>query len=596
MTTMIAEDDAKLSRRDRDAIAGIMATPLIDSELKFPIASSSYDAATTEASRELLYYARQKLFALFEEGADVPLPYAPMEIASERVNVTIRTNGTLRGSMSAEGPSLVDQLNRALVLAVSDTRFAGPIVRADLLNMTVELWLLISRVAIPIGIRQNSTSIRLGEEGIEVKQGSLGAYFKPSVAITKFIKTPQDLLCNVCRKAGLPSDAWMNEECEVWKTDWIHLCESPSRTSSVRRALRGKKATDITLPVIQRWIKAGSDYLFNNQQANGTVTYWYDPFNNVAGREPSNPVREAGCAYAFAAAASHLPDAALTRGARKAASALLTRIHRADDGALFISEDGRPGGKLGTTALTLLALQTPALAIPEFSSVTSELSDAIHRQQRPGGRFTCVFGDAIEAENHQDYFPGQALLTIVAGAKKGDPKSREAISQAFPHYRTRFQNAPATAFVGWHVDVWSRAFELEGRREFADFAFEQAEWLLQFQVPEDGFSLNSGGFETRNEPPGCSSITYTEALACVAALAFRLNDSRYPKFKLAFRRALLFCSQLWLTEDQSSFFPHPQRAVGGVVRSISNFMVRADMVQHAITLGLAACEAPFLFE
>jgi hypothetical protein len=144
--------------------------------------------------------------------------------------------------------------------------------------------------------------------------------------------------------------------------------------------------------------------------------------------------------------------------------------------------------------------------------------------------------------------------------------------------------------VGWHADAWSRAALLDSNQEYAEFVFEQIDWLLQFQLQSQDRPFTSGGFSWNGKPPGYSSIVYTEALARGTALAHKCGDKRWLKYGDAFRAGMAFCSRLRLTSEQSIFFPDPERAIGGMATSLSDFEVRSDVVQHAITLGLAALD------
>lgn len=181
-------------------------------------------------------------------------------------------------------------------------------------------------------------------------------------------------------------------------------------------------------------------------------------------------------------------------------------------------------------------------------------------------------------------------------ATQGDESCRRYYRKAFVAYRDYFRKSPTTAFVGWHADAWSRAAILDANSEYAEFVFEQIDWVLQFQINGGRQSLIHGGFSWNGNSPGYSSIVYTEAIARGAALAYQYGDARWLKYREAFQAGMTFCSRLRLIPEQSIFFPHPQRAMGGMTTSISNFAVRSDVVQHSITLALTALEIPVLHD
>lgn len=547
----------------------------------------------------LVGVARQHLYWLFGECTAVAVDICP-EPAVPRVNVTLRYKGEVRGSMSGQGDTIRDQLLDAVYRSSRDTRFSGSLVKADLQQVSLEVWLQISSEFIPLDARDNHDAIRLGQDGIEVHQGSSKAYYKPSVALTSHFDTPQDMFCALCKKANLPDDAWKYSDCEVRRTSWVHYCETPELKAVELYALRVKEPRSITKGSMVEWANQSVSYFNNNQYSDGSYCYLYRPFLNVAKKKPTNPVRASGCAYAMALAASSPDlnaDAETKEGAARAMKTILRRSIRLESGGSYIADrsDGTAGGKLGTTALFVLALLTPGFRI-KYARELEELLTAIKNSQLSSGLFECSFGASEGSSSQINFFPGQALLALVMRAAQGDELCRVHFERAFDPYREHFRKSPTTAFVGWHVDVWSRAALLDSNADYAEFAFEQIDWLLQFQIHGDKQELVSGGFSWNGKPPNYSSIVYTEAIARAADLAFKLGDRRWPHYKAAFQEGIGFCSRLRLTEEQSIFFPHPRRTIGGMATSLSNFDVRSDVVQHSLTLALAVLERPMLID
>lgn len=547
----------------------------------------------------LVSCARAFLYTLYGE-----IPPAARELshvpAIQRVNVTLRTNGAVRGSMSGQGSTLGEQLEDAVYRSSRDTRFSGSVVRADLKQMTVEVWLQLSSELIPVEARDTETVIRLGLDGVELELGSAFAYYKPSVALTSRFRSSSEMFSALCKKAGLPADAWKFPDCQLRKTTWLHCCETPSREVLEMVALRPFAPLAIKAESMMEWAQSSAGYFMANQHSDGSFCYQYLPFSDSTKKGETNPVRGSGCAYAIAEAASSAylaPSIEMRACADRAVSAILRRSVRLDRGGMYIADSltGPVGGKLGTTALLLLALLTPELR-EKYAQEIDALVVGIKSAQSNCGLFECSFGTSPNTDSQIDFFPGQAILALVMKAQLGDESCRDAYRKAFSPYRDHFRGSPTTAFVGWHADVWSRAALLDSSAEYADFVFEQIDWLLQFQISVGKSDLESGGFSSNGKPPNYSSIVYTEAVARGADLANRLGDPRWLRYRDAFRAGLCFCSRLRLTREQSTFFPHPSRAIGGVATSVSNFCVRSDVVQHAITLALAVLQRPILLD
>jgi AMMECR1 domain-containing protein len=547
---------------------------------------------------QLVTLARKHLYYLFGESE----PIAPGLLSDEaalRLNVTFRSHGEVRGSQSGHGSTLREQLLDAVERSARDTRFSGSLVKGDLDHISVEVWVQTAAEPIPLQERDKSDVVRLGEEGVEIRLGSSSAYYKPSVALTTYFETPQKMFAELCKKAGLPSDAWERFACVVHKTTWLHFCETPLGNTEELYALRPKRPFAITRTAMTEWAALCVNYFVNNQYSDGSFCYQYRPFKDTVKKNPTNPVRASGCAYAVAEAASSPQldsDPATIHCATRAIDDILKRSTQLESGGSYIADGlGESGGKLGTTALLLLALLTPRFP-KKYAKEIEELLTAIKGAQSNDGLLACTFGTAEESDTQINFFPGQALLALVVRAAQGDQSCKAHYERAFPAYRDHFRKSPTTAFMGWQVDVWCRAALLDSNAVYAEFAFEQVDWMLQYQVHGDTRQLATGGFSANGKPPYYSSNVYTEAVARAADLAYKLNDPRWPRYQTALHAGLRFCSRLRLTEEQSIFFPHPRRAIGGMATTLSDFEVRSDVVQHSITLALAVLERPVLLE
>lgn len=443
--------------------------------------------------------------------------------------------------------------------------------------------------------------LRLGFDGAEVRQGQKGAYYKPSVGLTSGFVTPQDMFSQLCRKAALSESSWQEGTCDLFRTSWIHVTDSGGSSKLRMKGLRVENVPDLTPKSMIDWAKRGADYLKRNQHSDGGFCYLYNPLLNTAVRAQADAVRAAGCAYAVAEAASspHLAgDGDLAECARRAMLAIYKRSRDLASGGRYVpdGEDNSetPLGKLGATALLAAGMLCPGFYHQYRTQADALVLALKHAQREKDGLFECVFGLQESTHTSINFFPGEALVALARKASLGDESCREHYRRAFSPYRLHFRNSPSTAFVGWHADVWSRAAVLDRNCEYADFVFEQLDWLLDLQVRED--DLTFGGFVPPGEhEPSASSIVFTEAIARGASLAREVGDRRWPRYRDSFLSGLIFCSRLRIVVEQSPFLPDPARSMGGVTRSLTNFRVRSDMVQHLITLALAALDRPELF-
>jgi hypothetical protein len=81
------------------------------------------------------------------------------------------------------------------------------------------------------------------------------------------------------------------------------------------------------------------------------------------------------------------------------------------------------------------------------------------------------------------------------------------------------------------------------------------------------------------------------------SLARRLGDEeRTGRYRQACRLGLGFVQRLQIMPETAMLFPDPSRAVGAITRSLSDFSLRCDNDQHALTAYLAAVEAKELLD
>jgi hypothetical protein len=173
-------------------------------------------------------------------------------------------------------------------------------------------------------------------------------------------------------------------------------------------------------------------------------------------------------------------------------------------------------------------------------------------------------------------------------AERKNKDALEMCRRAFQPYALQFRTAPTSAFTVWHVNVWSRIALVTGDHIYADFAFEQADWLLKLQIKSHHDPRWVGGFSQSSAAPQIYSVAFTEVVVRALALAIRTGDSeRARRYADCVRSGLRFCNLLRLEQTQATLLGSPQRCKGGVAFSLTDRRIRCDSVQHFITLCLA---------
>jgi hypothetical protein len=548
-------------------------------------------------------------------GTDVD-PHRRTESSQVLVNITVHVLQCLRVSVSGSGGSLEDAVRDAALRAAADVRFGRDLAPDDLSDAWVELWIQTGSELIE---RADDIDVHvdLGLHGIAIHSDGASAKCNPSVALTSGLVRNDLLFDKLTKRARLPPGAWRDPRTTLQRTFWEHYCEVPADPDRVLHLRRLRPATleELTPAALRARARLTADRLMAVQSTEGYYLYSFHPFKNREEPGPGNLVRQAGCAYALARAADMAEGAErrslLTASARRAIDALLSRIVEEGD-TLFIEDlpkFGKPvRGKLGTLALTLAAVQSPSLA-SSYQTERPRLLEAILAYQRPDGSFECRTDSTSVSDDgtSQDFFPGEALLSLVAEARAGSVEAELAMAAAMPWYRARFRAQPTTAFILWQLDAWRLHADWTSglerpvtpdARECSEFIFEMTDWLLQLQLrPSTSHPDLTGGFALPGRMPTCSSATYTEAIIRAFAVAEQFGDRpRANRYREASLLGLHFVRRLQIMPDTTLLFPDPVRTVGATTASLSDMTIRCDYDQHTLTAFLAALQTKGLLD
>jgi uncharacterized protein len=132
------------------------------------------------------------------------------------VFVTLHEEGELRGCIGYPEP--VMPLGRAIVdsainAGVNDPRF--PLVRsAELNRIDIEVTVLTKPEAYTVSKKELPEHVKIGCDGLIIHKGMFSGLLLPQVA-TEWGFDPLEFLGQVSIKAGLPPDAWLDEDAVI---------------------------------------------------------------------------------------------------------------------------------------------------------------------------------------------------------------------------------------------------------------------------------------------------------------------------------------------------------------------------------------------
>ena len=130
--------------------------------------------------------------------------------------VTLTLNGQLRGcigNLTATESIAQGVRNNAISAAFHDHRFK-PLTPAELAEIHIEVSILSEPVPLWFADGDDLVAkLRPHVDGVILRKGNRGATFLPQV--WEQLPEPTDFLAHLCRKAGLPGDAWTKPGIEI---------------------------------------------------------------------------------------------------------------------------------------------------------------------------------------------------------------------------------------------------------------------------------------------------------------------------------------------------------------------------------------------
>jgi AmmeMemoRadiSam system protein A len=178
---------------------------------------------TPDQGRALVALARQTLMAHFhrrlaeEKTADLE---ARLEDEALGVHsgtfVTLKIGGALRGcigSLVGREPLADGVRSNAINAAFHDPRFRR-LTDKELDRVSIEVSVLTSPQPLEYsGPDDLIAKLRPGIDGVTLRRGEAGSTFLPQV--WEQLPDPGSFLSHLCRKAGLPADAWRDGDLDV---------------------------------------------------------------------------------------------------------------------------------------------------------------------------------------------------------------------------------------------------------------------------------------------------------------------------------------------------------------------------------------------
>ena len=127
--------------------------------------------------------------------------------------VTLRREGQLRACCGHLGPkaSLGKALDHAAQRSATDDPRFPPIARSELNQLDVDVWILWGPEPVAARGEDRVQAVTIGKHGVQIERGPARGLLLPGVAVDHGFDA-RTFLEQVCAKAGLPRDAWKDDD------------------------------------------------------------------------------------------------------------------------------------------------------------------------------------------------------------------------------------------------------------------------------------------------------------------------------------------------------------------------------------------------
>ncbi len=335
----------------------------------------------------------------------------------------------------------------------------------------------------------------------------------------------------------------------------------------------------------------GGKYLVSAVKPDGKFVYSYLPKISKEKRK-YNIVRHAGTIYSMLQLYEVTREHDLLEKSRVALEYLISSIETlsTENGDIdCIVENGKT--KLGGNALAVVAVLKYYNQMKEqkFLDVATRLGDWILASQNKEGEYviqTQLFPSGEVTKFRSQYYPGEALLALVRLFQiDGQTKwldAAESGAKFLINIRDGKKENNELAHDHWLLYALNELYRFRPNKIYIDHSMRLANAILNSQSDAADFKDWNGSFYT--PPRSTPTATRMEGLYAAYQLARDYNnDEMRNKIKKGLERGIRFQLQTQFRPETAIYLSDPQRALGGFKRSLTNYEIRIDYVQHNIS-------------
>lgn len=332
-------------------------------------------------------------------------------------------------------------------------------------------------------------------------------------------------------------------------------------------------------------LRAGADWLFRMNQANGRFFYGLNPAIPRA-LDGDHDIRQGLACVALAEAARFTRDNRFTARATQSALALLAQVKQ---DPITATDKANRCGLQATVALALYALPE---ADPKLIDEGEKLVQALRSRIDKSGLLR-ITDDGVKPDAEMAAHVPGLVLQAIAQSHQLRPESgkEETILLAGQVYRNALKQQPNTLVAASLLPALCEIAQTKKDPGLVAMIFELADSVADLQfgradTPPVGWF---GGFKVAPNSlaePSADSGTMLQGLAAALKLTRQVPDlNRYTRYRGAIVEGLNFCRNLQYSEENTGHFEkayRQQMLLGGVRTSPTEGTLRIDATAQVV--------------
>ncbi|OGZ94276.1 MAG: hypothetical protein A3A28_02830 [Candidatus Sungbacteria bacterium RIFCSPLOWO2_01_FULL_47_32] len=521
------------------------------------------------------------------------------EAFSEKMDVDVSawSNQRFRASRLGIGGTLLGNIVLAAHATAFDNRFYS-LEKSEVEAMQVEV-VFMKDDPYPLEPYALKTASIDPFKGYALEYKNNRVIFLPEVFNVHQYHNLAEFLGSLCRKGGFAASCYREPDARVTAFSVEDIIESKDKKTILELAgplvdaLAEYSDTRLMarLGLAARWLLANSD-------AEGRMTFTINPLDGTESRN-FDVIRNALGSQSLAAFYRISGDKNFLESAQKSRNYIVSKRE-------FLRSN-YPSEKLPTGILNFLILADLELfdiTHNETYKTSAVMWTNMLWSLRSGREdFSLVFfpdGKSAGAEGRRSdpIVRYQALAALAKSMRVTGSSARlKDLELLASMYQKEFQQGRilkegklSIAKNAWLVNAFAEMYRLTKKREYADFAFDVADWLLGYQLlggaGKEGAFTNTPADDDTYYARGTGKTT--EALADAYALAKETGDARREKiYAESLRSAFGWLMSLQLT-DENSFWVSPSalsRSIGGLRHDVKNPKLWIDSASHFLLGG-----------